>query len=229
MAMAKTTEQKAMNIENFDEVFPIIDPSELIGHKLLAYKPKTRRQERLMADILKGIELKLPAFRAPCMDPSEEDGKIVFKPGKKPAVGHSAVWWDETWSKFMPSKNSRTGTDLHRAAFLVKQMKYLVDNMNYSVEAAWEAVCNNSRDLGHYKNCKDAKYALEPTGSRKVGLFWDLANTCKILKKWNSSGFLHAGGYYYDNSKDYPLACLDHIGNPECGYLISVGWPVMDV
>ena len=124
-----TEEQKpaAMNTENFDEMFPIIDPSELIGHKFLKHKPETRRQLILMFDIHKGIDMKLPAFRVPCMDPSEENGRIVFKPGNKPAVGHSANWWKKKWNEFMPEKNSRLGTELHWAAFLGKQMKYLVD------------------------------------------------------------------------------------------------------
>lgn len=231
IASETTEEQKpaAVNTENFDVMFPIIDPSELIGHKLLKHKPKKRRQERLMADILKGIELKLPAFRAPCMDPSEENGKIVFKPGNKPAVRHSPVWWDETWKKFMPSKNSRSGTDLHRAAFLGKQMKYLVDEKNYSVEDAWKAVCDDSRDLGHYWDSKDAKYAFEPTGSRKVGAFFDLANTCKFLKKWGASGFLLAGGDYIAYGDSYPLAGLCAVDNPNYDYCNSVGWLVLDV
>ena len=214
---------------NFDEIFPIIDPSELIGHKLLKHEPKNRRQERLLDDIRKGIDLKLSAFRAPYMDPSEENGKIIFKHGNKPALGHSPVWWDETWKRFMPSKNSRSGTELHHAAFLGKLMKYLIDEKNYSVGNAWKAVCNDSRDLGHYWNSKDAKYEFEPTGSRKVGLFCDLANTCKILKKRGASGFLLAGGRYCNFSEGCPLADMSTINNPSDNYYYSVGWLVLDV
>ena len=218
-----------MNTENFDEVFPIIDPSKLVGHKLLKHKPKTKRQKRLLADIRKGIDLKLPAFRAPCMDPSEEDGKIVFKPGNRPAVGHPSVWWDETWKKFMPSKNSRSGTELHWAAFLGMLMKYLIDDKNYSVAAAWEAVCDDRRKRGYYWNSKDANNDLELTGSRKVGAFFDLANTCKILKKWEGSDFLLAGGFCNVDSGFYPLADLFDIEYPDSNYCFSVGWPVLDV
>ena len=227
--VAEEQKTATTNVENFDEMFPIIDPSELIGHEILKHKPKTRRQERLLADILKGIELKLPAFRAPCMDPSEENGRIVFKRGNKPAVGHSPHWWKKTWREFMPSKNSRSGTELHWAAFLGKQLKYLVDEKNYSVEYAWKAVCDDSRDLGHYWNSKDPKYGLEPTGSRKVGAFFDLANTCKILKKWKASGFLLAGGYCCDVSNNCPLANLDPFNNPINNYNFGVGWLVLDV
>ena len=216
--------------ENFDEAFPIIDPSELIGHELLNFKPITRRQEELMSNIRKGIKEELPAFRAPYIDPSEENGKIVFKPGNRPAVGHSALWWDKMWEKFMPEKNSRSGTELHRAAFLGKQMKYLIDKKKYSVESAWEAVCNDSRGLGHYWNSKDAKHDFEPTGSRKVGAFYDLANTCKLLKKYDGSGFLLAGGRCNDSDGNgCPLADMCTIHDPDNVSNHSVGWLVLDV
>lgn len=228
--MVKTIEQEMVfSTHNFDEVFPIIDPSEIIGHKLLEHKPKTANQDYLMYYICKGIDLKLSAFRAPCMDPSEEDGKIVFKPGNKPAVGHSAVWWNETWRQFMPSKNSRSGTDLHWAAFLGKQMKYLIEEENYSVEDAWKAVCDDSRDLGHYRNSKDAKHDLEPTGSRKSGVFFDLANTSKVLDRGEKkSECWLAGGSYKYYSYRYPLSSLDSINKLD-EYYDSVGWLVMDV
>ena len=163
------------------------------------------------------------------MDPSEENGKIVFKPGNRPAVGHSPMWWDETWKKFMPSKSSRSGTDLHWAASLGKLMKYLIDEKNYSEEDAWKAVCDDSRDLGHYCNSKDAKHDFEPTGSRKVGAFFDLANTSKILKKWETPGFLLAGGNYNYNSFDFPLVDLYTFFYPFNDYYYSVGWLVLDV
>lgn len=228
--MAKTIVQETdFSTQNFDEVFPIIDPSELVGHKLLKHKPQNRRQEKLLANICKGIELKLPAFRSPCMDPSEENGIIVFKPGNKPAVGHSAVYWDEIWEEFMPSKNSRSGTNLHWAAFLGKLMKYLIDEKNYSVTAAWEAVCNDSRELGHYWNSKDAKHDFEPTGSRKVGEHSDLANTYKILKVWEAPGFLRTGGCYSVYSNSCPLADLETIYYPRDFFNLGVGMLVLDV
>lgn len=218
-----------VNIDNFDELFPIINPSELVGHRLLTYKPKSQWQKKLMENIRRGIDLKLPAFRVSCMDPSEEDGKIVFKAGNNPAVGHSPVWWKEAWEKFMPSKNSRSGSELHWAAFLGKHMKYLVEEKNFSVDDAWRAVCDDSCGLGHYWNSKDAKHDFEATGSRQVGLFCDLANTYKILEKWESPEFLLVSSYYINYSYEYPLANQSNISNPNNNRLNSVGWIVMDV
>ena len=186
--MEKTTEQEYFR--RFDEAFPIINPRELVGHKLLKYRTKTERQKKLLADIRKAIKLNLTAFRVPCMDPSEEYGEIVFKPGNIPVVQYSPFWWDRTWKEFMPSKNSRSGTELHWAAFLGMLMKHLIEEKNYSVEKAWKAVCDDSHNLGHYRNSSNAKHMLERTGSRRVGVFFDLANTCKIVKKWEGSDFL---------------------------------------
>jgi len=224
--MEKTTEQKYVG--NFDEVFPIIDPSELIGHKLLKHKPKTKWQKDLLNDIRRAISMELPAFRVSCMDPSFLNGKIVFRAGNWPAIGRTAIWWDETWKKFMPNKNSRSGTELHYAVFLGKLMKFLIEEKNYSVDDAWYAVCNDSRELGHYWFSKNSKDTFESTGSRKIGAFFDLANTAKILKRWDSYGFLIASGSWKDYS--YPLAGLRDVDEPRfIGYVDSVGWLVMDV
>ena len=215
--------------KKLDETFPIVNPMDLAGHKLLDYKPQKGLQEMVMNYIRKGIEMKLPPFRAPFVDPSEEDGKIVYKVGNKPAVGHSPNWWVKKFKEFMPSKNSRGANELQWAALLGRHMRYLFEEKNYTVEAAWRAVCNDSRDVGHYRNSVGAKHDFEPTGSRKVGDFFDLANTCKILVKSDGSGFLLAGGNCYFNSGKYPLADLVTFCNPYDDYCSSVGLLVLDV
>lgn len=214
--------------EEFEQIFPIIDISELIGHKLLEHEPQTEEQKRLLGYILKGIEIKLPPFRVPIMDPSLEKGRIVFKPGLKPAVGHSAKWWNESWGIFLPSKNSRSATELHWSAVLGNLMMHLVDD-GYSVAEAWEGTCDDSRNLGHYWNSDDAKHYLEPTGSRKVGSFYDLANTCKVLKEWSGFGYFLAGGYYGNNGKACPLADIEVYYFRRDLFQNSVGLLVMDV
>ena len=228
-----TTEDQTVtvNTENFDEVFPIIDPSELIGHKLLNYEPKNEREDRLLADICKGIEMKLPAFRAPCIDPSEENGKIVFKPGNKPAVGHDADWWKETWKNFMPNKNSRIGTNLHWAAFMGKLMAYLIEKEKYSVKDAWRAICRDRRVLGLYSNSEGERHnELALTGSKNVGGFFDIANTFKMVEKMGDTTYFLAGGYYNFYESDFPITVLyeDYI-HADVSKDVSVGWLVMDV
>ena len=200
--MEKTTEQKYVG--NFDEVFPIIIPKKLIWHRVLWHKPRTAREKMLMDNIKKGINLKLPAFRIAYMDPSEEDGKIVFRHGNKPAVGHSPIWWSETWKNFMPSKNSRSGTELHWAIFLGYLMKHLVDEKKYSVKDAWKAVCDDE--------------------------LFNISNTRKILERWEKSGFWFAGNACFsDKNNKYPLVHLVPIFYTSFDNYDSVGWLVMDV
>lgn len=226
--MFKTAAGQIFSMEEFEKTFPIIDIGKLNGHKFLQYEPKNGEQRKPFDLIRKGIELKLPPFRSPIMDPSLEKERVVFKPGLKPAVGKSARWWKETWEEFLPAKNSRCATELHWAAILGILMVYLVDN-GYSVAEAWEAVCNDSRNLGHYWNSADAEHHLEPTGSRKVGERYDFANTCKVLEAWDGSGFLLASGYYGNNSKACPLADIVIYTLPCDFYLNCVGLLVMDV
>lgn len=227
--LADEQQPVTVNTENSDEVFLIIDPSKLAGHELLNHKPKKGRQQILMKDICEGIIHKLPAFRTPCMDPSEENGKIVFKPGNKPEVGHSPAWWDKKWQDFNSKRNSRSGNRLERAAYLGTIIKYLIDEENYSVADAWEAVCNDSRKLGHYRNSEGAKGGCELTGSRQIGPFFDLGNNCKIIRESEASGFLLAGGCYFNYGDLYPLADLETIDDPYDLCDNSVGWLVLDL
>lgn len=216
--------------KDFDKAFPIIDPSELINHDLLKHNPVGyRRQEALMADIRKVIEMELPAFRIPCMDPSEENEQIVFKSGNKPAVNHSPYWWEVKFKNFMINKNSRFGTDLHWAAFMGKLMKYLIEEKNYPVEEAWRAVCGDSIELGHYRNSDNATIGFEPTGSRPVGHFFDLANTTKIIKKSGTATFLLMGGNCYLHSYRCPLMDASDVKDLNSTISEGVGWMVLDV
>ena len=220
--MEKTTEQKYFG--SFEKVFPIINPRKLIWHRVLRHKPRTEREKKLMDDIRKSIKMKLPAFRAAYMDPSEEDGKIVFKHGNKPTVGHSPIWWSEACKKFMPIKNSRCGTELHWAVFLGHLMKYLVEVEKYSVKDAWKIVCDDIYDVSPYKDNIHSK------GIQKAGTIFKFANTRKIIENWESTDFWFAGGSYYnERDKKYPLANLYPVFYVSFDYDNCVGWLVMDV
>lgn len=91
-------------------------------------------------------------------------------------------------------------------------------------------MCNDSRELGHYRTSKDAKNDFEPTGSRKVGLFCDLANTQKILKETEDTEryFYHASSYYGLNGNDHPVGSIRYVHAYD-RYHCTVGWLVMDV
>ena len=216
-----------VNIENLDEIFPIIDIRELIGHPILTHNPITWNQKRVMEMIRKCIELELPAFRVPCMDPSEENGKILFEYGNMPAIGHLVYWYEQKFKEYMPPKNSRMGNRMERAAFLGIIIKYLVERKKYNLEDAWKEVCDDSLHLGHYLDYNNPKMDYEPTACRKVGYFYDLANVTKIIK--DEYGYYLVGGGISHTSDLAPMAREIELISPMINqYNGSVGWMVMD-
>lgn len=218
--------------KEFEEMFLIVDIENVtLEDSFMQYEPETNLEKRVKANIIKAKEIGMKNFRKPCMDPSfADDGKtIIYCAGKRPAVGKSAEWWDENAPKFMPKKNSRLIDDLQKDVSLGIQIKELVDGEN-KVREAWKAVCVNSTGIGHYKNSKNAKkYDFERTGSRKIGKWYDLGNTYKIVKKHNALGFVHFGGSYMMNGDEYPLAGVYPIPIPYDYFIFSVGEIVLDV
>lgn len=218
---------------SFEEKFPIVRASQLsLEDAFLKHEPTTDQQRRLKDSLIAGIKAGLKDFRCPAMDPSlDEDVNLVYEVGEMPAVGHSAeLFWAEKFKQFMPEKNSRMGTVRQHDALLGLLIKYLTEEEKWEVSEAWKAVCDDSKKLGHYWNSEDAKHDFEPTGSRKVWLFYDWANTCKIIADNNSaSAFWLGGGRYLDFSNDHPLADVDTIYCPDSNYNRSVAWLVLDV
>lgn len=221
-------------LDDFDIRFPIVPASKLsLQDKFMKYKPKTDAQKRQMTRLTKAIKRGLKDFRVSAMDPSfNPNGEIVYEAGKKPAVGKSPKWWKKELMGVMPEKVSKMGPKTKYVAFAGYIIKYLV-SIGWKIEKAWEAVCDDSRELGHYWNSKNAKHAFELTGSRLIGVFYDLANTCKILENDDldgddASGFVLASGYYSGGSGYCPLADIGGIFNPYDNYYYSVGWLVLE-
>lgn len=222
--MAKTAEQRAvLQVEenptkadtlkvdseakerlSFEEKFPIVRASELsLEDAFLKHEPTTIRQTKLKLRLIAGIKRGLlEDFRCPAMDPSlDEDGNLVYEVGKPPAVGKKIKFWVKKFKQFMPEKNSRIGTGYERAAFLGFLIKYLTEEEGYEVSEAWEAICDNTQKLkGH------EKHDFEPTGSRKVGAFYDLTNTTKVVAVGTHRGYMECGSSYVDNSGKYPMS-----------------------
>lgn len=225
--MAKTADQES---KSFDEKFPIVRASTLSKEEIfLKHEPKSERQRKLKNLILKGIEVGLKDFRAPALDPSFKGEIIVYKAGEEPALYETPNFWDEELKKIIPEKNSRMGTLLQRAAFLGLLIKYLIEKEGYEVAEAWEAVCDDSKKLGHYCDSSNAKHAFEATGSRKVWEFYDLANAPKIVKDDSSkSGFTRIGGTCMCRGDFMPLADYIQLSDADQKFLF-VGWMVSDV
>ena len=166
-------------------------------------------------------------------DPTEAgDHMVVFQKGKRPAVGHSYNWWVETASKMSPVEGRQwhIATEYQYYAFLVWLINQLV-KIGKSVEEALHQVVLDSKELGHYYDSENSTKGedFEFTGSRCVCGLYDLANTFKILQYSNSEagGFWFAGGFYYADGDDGPLAYLNHSTLIGCDSNFSVGMLVL--
>lgn len=218
--------------KEFEEMFPIVDIENVsLQDSFMSYEPENNLEKRVKSNIIRAKELGMKNFRKPCMDPSfADDGEtIIYCAGEKPAVGQSAVWWNENAPKFMPEKNSRQIDDLEKDVSLGIIIKYIVEEEKYKVKDAWKAVCVNSKDIGHYYNSKNSKGDFERTCSRKVGKWYDLGNTCKIVKRRGALGFVLFGGNYGNFGYDFPLAHANTLDYSNDGYCNSVGEIVLDV
>ena len=238
--MEKAAEQKLVMCNaketrfNFDDVFPIVEASKLSENDdFLKYDPETIRQATVKQHIIEGIRTGgIPDFRHPFVDPSvNEEAALVFEKGNLPTTGHTFKWWKTKVESFMPSKNSRIGTQREYYAFLGVLIKYLIEKERYVVSDAWEAVCDNSRTLGHYRDSLETKeHNFEPTGSRLVGKWHDLANTFKIVMGDDGKGVFLASGYYYSKGSESSLGNMYHFYLSAIGsFEASVAWMVLDV
>lgn len=226
-AVSKATETELKN-----ETFMLVEASKLsLNDKFMQYEPKeddgrVLQYKRLLTKAIKSGLLK--DFWRPKCDPSFNEGGICYESGKKPAVGKSYNWWSQVAKRFKPEYNSRLGTKTDYVAFLGVLIKKLVEN-GWTVERAWNAVCNDSKELGHYWNSENAKNDFELTGCREICGFYDLANCYKILAEdGETGGFWRAGGCYIRGSDYYPLAGLICNDYQNGGNFFSVGWLVLD-
>ena len=240
--MNKTTERRTVltsngernySVEYIEEYFPIVRVSELsLNDEFLEHNPETQAQEKFKARLISIIKSGLEDFRAQCMDPSlDNQGKIHFQAGMEPAYGWSPKWWKENAEKFMPEKKSRLGTTNERIAFLGLLIKYLVEENGYTICDAWKAVCDQSKELGHYYDSPElvyGKHTWQETGSKQVGEWYDLANFSKITIDDENGVFSSVGGNYACYQKK---SSLTHIHDLPCdiAFFNGVGWIVLSV
>lgn len=209
------------------DIFVLVEASKLsLDDEFMSHKPTTKGEKKLKKLLTEAIKKGLKDFYRPVLDPSfNDDGGICYVQGNEPALGKSYNWWKKVAEEFMPERGSRLGAKTEYVAFLGVLLKNLVNN-GWSKAKAWDAVCNDSKELGHYWNSENAKHELEFTGSRKIVGYFDLANTYKILAEdKEGGGFWFAGG---GCSRYYPLADLYHDDNRDLSFLDSVGWLVLE-
>lgn len=218
--------------EYIDKYFPIAKASTLsLKDEFLKHELETEEQRKFKNALISAIKSGLSDFRAQRMDACfDEEGNICFKAGMKPAVGKLSVnEWKRVAKEFLPEKESRLGTTKERIAFLGLLIKYLIEEKGYEVKDAWKAVCDQSKDLGHYWDSENAKHDFEDTGSRQIGEWCDLGNTCKITEDDEVGGFSLVGGSCDYYGSHYPLADVVGIGSPDRVCDCGVGWFVLSV
>jgi len=198
--------------------------------EFMRYEPITLREKATKSLIMKAISLGVKNFYKPKCDPSfTEDGEsICFVPGKEPAVGKSYHWWLVETELYGKDFNCHVGTNLQYGAFLGVLISKLVAE-GKTVKWAWNAVCNDSRELGHYWNSTNAMYKMEPTGSREICGSCDLANTYKILADHdNPEAFWLAAGNYFCNGDAFSIAGLYLSYDGDIADEGSTGWLIVD-
>lgn len=182
----------------------------------LKYEPRTDRQKQTKELFLDArVKGRLHAFTCMAIDPSLDPltGEVVYQPGLLPAVGKSYNNWVAIFKNYAPERNSRVLTRTEGAGKNLELIRRLVTWKKVSVEAAWDAVCDHSAELGHFADSDNAQSCFELTGSREVCGFYDLGNVYKILAEdpWEEAdGYWAAGGGFDLSSFNNPLADLHH-------------------
>lgn len=179
----------------------------------MEHEPSTERQKETL-DLYKEAKSKgmLHSFTCMTIDPTVINKRLIYKKDQLPAVGLPQKKWKKILKEYNPRRNSRQMT---RTEFICRNLfiiQKLVES-GYGIDRAWYAVCDDSKEIGHYNNSYDAKGYFETTGSREVCGFYDLANTSKLLAEdpWNKNGgFWIAGGHCRYPSNIAPVADMYH-------------------
>jgi len=222
----KTTAEMKIEISKERDCI-LVEASKLsLKDSFMSHKPKTRAEKKFKESLTEVIKTGIEDFYRPAMDPSFADGiktKIHYNAGDLPAIGKSYNWWKKT------IKDSKwcLGTKAQYVAFLGVLIKILVAK-GWTCCEAWDAVCNDSKNLGHYRNSDNAKHKFEYTGSREICGFFDLANTYKILAKDEETGdFWWAGGDCGNHGDYAPLADYGLSSDYNINHNYSVAWLVL--
>lgn len=224
-----------MDFVTLERYFPVVEVESLtMGDRFLReHVPRSRNEERIWSSCEVAIRYRTRNFRRNSISPSlNEEGKIEFREGLKPAVGKPARWWAENARLVSPKKKSRLASVYEEDLFNGMLIRYLIKESGFTVSEAWHAVCRKSARLGNFWDSPGSPHALEPTGSRKIGRFHDFGNTCKIVSSLEDGSPFYYGGDYWDLSYECPLGSLVRLPNDEVEKNTSdrsVGVIVMEV
>lgn len=225
-----------MDFITLEHLFPVVEVESLtMGDRFLReHVPRSRNEERIWRACESAVRYRTRNFRRNSISPSlNEEGKIEFKKGAKPAVGKPARWWAENAKQVCLEKKSRLATVFDEDLFNGILIRYLIEQAGFTVSEAWKSVCKESAMLGNFWDSPGSPHALEPTGSRKIGRFHDFGNTCKIVcSQLFEEKYCYYGGDFWDLSFECPIGSIVKIQNEEVERSTSdrsVGVIVMEV
>ena len=229
----KRNEEIIGTTEYIEKYFKVVKASELSTDDFfLKYIPITYEEYVFKEELIKIIKDGVKDFRAQRIDPIINDGEICYEFGKAQMIfdWRSSIWWNSKALEFLPDRGSRLGETRERVVFLGVILKYLIEEKGYRTSTAWEWICDNSSSIANYKDSVDSNNMLAPTGSNKVGDWYDLGNTWKITKNGNKGNdkFSLVGGSYEFKGYFFPLANISNICKPEEKQFNSCGWIVLD-
>lgn len=208
----------------YEEMFPIVDIEAVsLSDNFMAYNPTTSNQTRVRRDIRTAKKNHMKNFRRATLIPSfQEDGKsICYEENGRPAVGRTPKWWSNALEKFDSEKNSRMGNILEYDAFLGTVIKRLVEKENYSVEKAWEIVCDSRINSWNIEKSKVG-------GKKPLGKVYDQENIRQIIRGYQGTDFFIIGGLYEKGSMVSPIATIEEVESPASYYVKTTGWLVLD-
>lgn len=171
----------------------------------------TERQKKFREDVIKALNnMPEEGFRwIPVYEPSKDDGgNIQYVSGVNVLRGLNSYNWEEAFQNYSPENGSRMSSI---TTYFLLLLRLLKDGF-----ATVEQLANDSKEIGHYWDSKNAKHELEKTGERQLGGLYGFAgNTYKIVKdSESSSGFSILGGSYDIYGDKYPLADVAHVIDP---------------
>lgn len=172
----------------------------------------TARQKQFMKNCLKAVRNKpKKVFRwIPVYEPSQADDKgknIQYVSGKNVLIGENDYDWKEKLEYYSPDNGSQMASI---TTYFLLAVRWLKDGI-----ATIDNLVDDSSNIGHYRDSKNAKSELEKTGEREFGgLYGFVGNTYKIVKDVGAySGFSILGGGYreYGYKASFARRCYSEL------------------
>ena len=180
----------------------------------------TNKQEKFKADVMKALKNKpKEGYRwIPVYEPSKNsEGDLCYTAGKEVLRALNSYEWKKRLNEYSPENGSREASI---TTYFLLLLRWLKDGM-----ATIEQLADNSKEIGHYWESKDAKNTMEKTGEREFGgLYGFVGNTYKIVEDSESYlGSSFVGGYFNSHGNGYPLAHVEDNLVPHNTVNIGIG------